>query len=129
MRGAFCSRALVFAVAVVLSSSLVSRYADANGGPPQVQVNTITLSYFPLIKQNGVPQDQWPLNTKQARQRLGLNPAQAAIDDVYGEYDLTLAQVKERVQQIESEAIDALEEGTRFHGYKAPLAKKLSLTT
>lgn len=87
-------------------------------------LNAISISYFPLIPQAGELQDNWKLDTKQTRSTLGLDPSGAAIDDFFGEYNFTLSQVRDRVNQIQVGAKNALEEGSRYRGYKNPSATK-----
>lgn len=105
--------------------TIANAHSPESDRKDQIQVNAISINYFPLIAQPGTPQDNWRLDTKQTRQAMGLNPSEAAIDDYYGEYNFTLAEISNRASQIRSGAKNALEEGTRFQGYKYPGAKKI----
>lgn len=87
-------------------------------------LNAISISYIPVIQQSNQSPDNWMLDTRQRREALGLDPSGAAINDFYGEYNFSLSQIRERVSQIQNGAKNALEEGSRYHGYKNSSAEK-----
>jgi hypothetical protein len=89
-------------------------------GPQTVGV--LSLSYIPLIAQSG-PEGNWPIDTVQARQRLGIDsPTSAPIDDAYSEYAYNYSQLRSRIDAMEPLVVDALDAGTRYHAYEDPAA-------
>ena len=102
------------------SATLPEQPVKLPSGPQPVGV--LSLSYIPLIAQSG-PQDDWPIDTVQARQRLGIDsPTSAPIDDAYSEYAYNYSQLRSRIDAMEPLVADALEAGTRYHGYENPAA-------
>ena len=64
-----------------------ARLMDTRVPPPppgQSKIRVLSLDFIPLIDRGGSMQD-WPIDTIQARQRLGVaSPSSAPIDDFYG---------------------------------------------
>lgn len=87
-------------------------------------LNAISISYFPLIEQPGELQEYWKLDTPKNREAMGLDPMGAAVNDFSGGDNFNLSQIRNRVSEIQIGAINALEEGSRYHGYKEPFAAK-----
>ena len=96
-----------------------ARLMDTRVPPPppgQSKIRVLSLDFIPLIDRGGSMQD-WPIDTIQARQRLGVaSPSSAPIDDFYGEYDFSLSQVRSRIDGTEPIVVDTLELGSRYRG-------------
>lgn len=91
--------------------------------PATHTVRVYSVSFIPLIELPGLPQGQWPIDTREKRRELGLpDPDAAPIWDGFSEYTETLEEIRRVVAGVDAHTAEALTEGSAHHRYRDPAA-------